>query len=255
MRRFWVIALLMGLGAGLGLAQQTAQSSDAPIPQDQWKEMGIKPPVQISSGPPEMPDKMNAKINGRCLFSLTIDVNGMIQNIKIIRCSDPLFAKIFLDRVMKDRFKPATTKDDKPVAVETTVSFSLKFTRGADPGSLFHYGFGTPPGTTSSGPDANGVYPLTKLATRPILTKFSDEGYDAAAFPFVGSSPCDIVITISAKGTVSDPQVIHCERPALEKPAIDSLLKSKYTPGSVDGKAVPIRALIHLEFGDVPAKP
>jgi len=43
--------------------------------------------------------------------------------------------------------------------------------------------------------------------------------------------------------------VTNCVRPALEKPAIESLLKSKYKPGMVNGNAVPMRASIHLEYG------
>ena len=87
------------------------------------------------------------------------------------------------------------------------------------------------------------------------MAKFFDEGYGNTAFGSVGNNPCDIVLTISAKGKASDPVVTHCERPTLEKPAVESLLKSKYKPGSVNRKEVPIRASIHLEYGDVPAKP
>ncbi len=255
MRRLWMIALTMALGTVLGHTQQTSQPADAPVPADQWVEKKINPPIPINQLRPDLPDKMNVKFNGRCAISLTVDVNGIPQNIKIIRCSNPLIATFFLNIVAKSRFKPATTQDGKPVAVEATELQSLKFSNGVDLGNLFHYGFGTPPGTTSSDSDANGVYPLTKFATKPILVKFSDEGYGNAAFPFAGNSVCDIVLTIREKGKASDPQVIHCERSALEKPAVDSLLKSKYKPGSVNGKVVPMRASIHLEYGDVPAKP
>jgi len=250
-----MIGLSVALVAISGIAQDAAPPTDAPIPIDQWREKGINPPVPINQVHPELPDKMDANINGRCAFSLTVDTNGRPQNIKIIRCSNPLFAKIFLEMVSKYRYKPATTQDGKPVAVEVTESHSLKFSSGVDSGDLFHYGFATPPGTTSAEPDVNGIFPLTKLATRPILTKFSDEGYGDAAFPFAGNSPCDIVLTISAKGNASDPKVTHCERPALEKPAVDSLLKSKYKPGKMNGKDVPIRASIHLEYGDTTLKP
>jgi hypothetical protein len=57
------------------------------------------------------------------------------------------------------------------------------------------------------------------------------------------------VLTISVKGKATDPHVTHCERPNLEKPAVESLLKSKYTPGSVNGVEVPMRVSIHLEYG------
>jgi hypothetical protein len=87
------------------------------------------------------------------------------------------------------------------------------------------------------------------------MTSFVDEGYGDNAFMDAGKSACDIVLTISDKGKPSDPQVIHCERPALEKLAVQSLLKSHYKPGKMNGKAVPIRASVHLEYADAPTKP
>jgi hypothetical protein len=73
------------------------------------------------------------------------------------------------------------------------------------------------------------------------------------AFYTAGSDACNIVLTISAKGKPSDPQVTSCDRPALEKPAVASLLRSQYKPDRVNGKAVPMRAAIRLEYGDTPA--
>jgi hypothetical protein len=40
----------------------------------------------------------------------------------------------------------------------------------------------------------------------------------------------------------------------LEKPAIALLMKSEYKPGFVQGKAVPMRATIQLEYGEVNPK-
>jgi hypothetical protein len=95
------------------------------------------------------------------------------------------------------------------------------------------------------------VYQFTKSVTPPILSKFTDEKYGETAFPLEGNCACDIVLTISAKGKASDPVVTHCERPSLEKPAVQSLLKSHFKPGQVNGKAVPMRASIHLVLADL----
>jgi hypothetical protein len=86
-----------------------------------------------------------------------------------------------------------------------------------------------------------------------MLEKFSDQGFKAAAFPLVGNPGCDVVLTISAKGKASDPVVTACDKPILEKSAVDSLLKSHYKPGMVNGKAVAVRASVRLEFGGFPA--
>jgi hypothetical protein len=84
------------------------------------------------------------------------------------------------------------------------------------------------------------------------VIEFAEEGYAAMAFTHEGNSVCDVMITIDTKGQPSDPRVSHCERPELEKPAVESLLKSTYKPGYVKGKQVPIRATIHLYYGDDP---
>jgi hypothetical protein len=120
--------------------------------------------------------------------------------------------------------------------------------------SHFHFGFNSPPGITSPDPDADGIYPLTKFVSPPVITKFYDDGYGLAVFSEDGSSKCDIVITIDVRGKAFNPQIAHCDRPALEQPAVQSLLNSKYTPGKVNGKAVPIRTTIHLEYADIPSQ-
>lgn len=102
-----------------------------------------------------------------------------------------------------------------------------------------------------SEPGADGIYPLTRRATAPRVIRFADEGYGVMAFIHAGSSACVLTITIDKNGHASDPQVLHCERPELEKPAVDSLLNSVYKSGYVQGKQVPIRSMVHLYYGDV----
>jgi hypothetical protein len=180
----------------------------------------------------------------------------MPQEIKLVRCSDPSFAKNSLDSVAKYRFKPAFTQDGKPVS--TRIHAELEYRRD-DLAALVapvRYRMSTPPGVISSDPGADGVYPLTKSVTPPDLIRFSDSGYGVAAFNSPeGNGSCDIMITISAAGKATDPKVTHCERPELEKPAVQSLLESKFKSGSVNGKPVPIRTTVHLEYYEAPVKP
>jgi len=250
-----MIAMTLALSAILGRAQQATPPADTAQPAAQPAKEKINPPILIKRVVPEYPDSVRARhINARCSDSLTVDINGIPQNITLIRCTDPIFEKYYLDAVSKFRFKPATTQQGKPIAAEINEMIDVEFDGGINLKNLIRYELKTPPGVISSDPSADGVYPLTKSTTPPTLAKFSDEGYGDAAFAFAGNSVCDVVITISAKGKASDPQVTHCERPALDKPAVQSLLKSHYKPGSVGGKAVPMRASIHLEYGGVSPK-
>jgi hypothetical protein len=245
----------MALAAIPGRAQQNMPPTDVPVPADKLVQMKISRPQPLNNVEASFSDEAREKrINGRCLASITVDVRGMPQDIKLIRCTDPSFQASSLAAVGQYRFKPAMMPDGKPIPVKINVEISYHIDGGRDSGPPIRYRFSTPPGTTTSEPDPDGVYPLTKLAAPPTITRFSDEGFGEAAFMVAGNSPCDIVLTISANGKASDVAVTHCERPSLEKPAVQSLLKSHYKPGSVNGVAVPIRTSIHLEYGDVPPK-
>jgi hypothetical protein len=173
----------------------------------------------------------------------------MPQKVKLVRCTDPSFEKCSLEAASEYRFKPATTKDGKPVTTTIFLEFNYRMNNNDYPMSV-RWGFSSPPGITSADPGADGVYPLTRKSVSPAITRYVDSGYGNMAF----SSPkdngaCNIVLTIGTNGKATNPKVTHCESVALEKPAVESLLKSKYKPGMVNGNAVPMRASIHLEYG------
>ena len=221
MQRFWMIALTLALVAGSVYAQQAANSADIDNSNVQAPEKKIIPPKMLNQQPihfsssetadAEFTEEARAKkINGRCLISFTVDVNGMPQEIKPVRCSDFSFAKSSVASVAKYRFKPATTEDGDPVVYHDSVVINYYREGCFDPVPPIRHVFSTPPGVTSSDPGADGVYPLTKSVTPPAITRFSDEGYGVAAFNSPeGNGSCDIVLTISATGKASDPQVTY----------------------------------------------
>ena len=255
MRRIWMIALLMAFVTTLAHTQQTVQPAEAHVSGDQSSAKNISPPELLNQVEGEFSDEARAKrISGRCVVSLIVDKYGIPQNIKITRCSDPSFGKSSIDAAAKYRFKPATKLDGTPVPVMIQVEIEYHWDKG-NPLTPIRYEFSSPPGMTSAAAGVDGVYPLSKVYTPPSITKFSDEGYGPVAYSAKENGGCDIVITIDAKGKPSDPQVTHCGDPELEAPAVRSLLMSRYKPGRVNGKAVPMRASIHLEYGDVPPKP
>ncbi len=276
MRRFWMFALSLALLPILVSAQSATPKSDAPIPRDQWAAKRISPPKPLHHVVADYPDDARIrKIEGMCLVSVTIDAGGVLENPRILHCTDPSFAKTSLDAAKQYRFKPAITHDGKPVAV--TALLGVPYLRAGFPLVEDHL-TGFPPERHwikkrigraiskqvrsgfipleggPSHPDSNGVYPLTREATPPKVIAFSDRGYGAMAFTREGNGACDILLTISVLGKASDPRVTHCERPELDGPAVASLLKSRYQPGIVDGKFVPMRGSMHLDYDEYPPK-
>lgn len=253
MRRLWMIAVLLALGAGTAHAQQAVQPIDLSPAGDKLAKKDITPPKLTHSATAEFPDEARRRqISGLCLVSMTIDVSGKPQDAKIIRCTDHAFEKSSLNAVKQYRFDPATTHDGKPVSVKLEALIDTRANGWGIPGQRISCEFGSPPGMTSNNPGPDGVYPLTKKDTPPAMTKFSDEGYGDAVFLLPGDSLCDIALTISLKGKASDPQVVHCDSKTLEMPAVASLLNSRYKPGQAGGISVPMRVTLRLEYWSTP---
>jgi TonB family protein len=251
-----VLVLLVLIVAATAFTQQPSPQPEAGQHIYKVGEDAVKPPRPKNNVEAEFSDEARTKrISGRCAVSLVVDEQGNPQNIQIIRCTDSVFIQSTLSAVGKYRFWPATTKDGKPVPDLISVEVSYTLFGERDPYLLANTQFHPLPGAHSPSPDGNGVYPLTEGVSPPKMTQFSDQGYLSAAFRIPGESPCDVLLTISEKGKPSDPQVIHCEKPILDKLASQSLLKSRFQPGSFNGNAVPVRVVVHLEFaGSAPAK-
>jgi TonB family protein len=253
-QRIWRMGLLLALVAMSVNAQQAATLTDTPLSSKQLTDQKGILPKQINSPQAEYPDDARQRrINGRCVVWTTVDITGMPRDLKLAHCSDLSFARSSLDAATRYRFKPATTADGKPVTTRIFIEINYRIDGGSSPVMPIRFSFSSPPGLSSSEPSSDGVYPLTKLATPPSMRSFSDENFSDLAFSSLSNGICNIALTISEKGTPSDPQVIHCESPALEQPAIKSLLKSRYKPGKVNGKAVPMRTAILLELADLPS--
>ncbi len=256
MRAFGLIALAVGLSLHPGLAQQPNASADDGLQvQKLDTKAGMHAPNAIFQPAPEYsPEARGKQINGRCTISLVVGSDGLPHRVRLIRCSDLSFAENSLTAVSSYKFNPATTAAGVPVSVAVTVEVDYRIDNGKDVPDPVRWGFASPPGIVSNGADSGGIYPLTKLENPPVLTRFIDKGYASRAFALEGSSPCEILMTIDAKGKPIAANVSHCEHEILAPLALKSLLASKYTPATLNGKPVPVKTLVHLEYGEFPAQ-
>lgn len=221
------------------------------------------PSNDVSSPRPlKIPDAeypSDARSDGTCLVSVIVDAHGETASPRVIRCTDDIFRPNSLTAVMQYRFSPAT-RDGKPLPVRIAVEINFVKHSGPPWVSLnnpvppeIHISFSSPPNTASTDPDANGIYPLTKLLPSspnlaPSLTDYHGGDFKKLASKLSGKSNCDVLVTIDAKGKPSDAQVLHCISPELEKPALDAILKSHYASATLNGKPVPMRALIRIVY-------
>lgn len=242
---------------------QAPAAADVAVPLDAKR---MHPPIAIASPEAQMPDAAPSQaLNGICIIGVTVNKQGATQDLHVVRCTDPIFIDSSLAAVRKYKFRPATTLDGTPIAVKITVEVNYKFFHGAEPRdsqppTRVSYKFLAPPDTASKAPDNSGTYPLSHAfdspgSTYPQMVRFAGSGFGEAAMALQTGAGCTAVIKIDAKGKPSDAQLLQCDAPSLEQPALQSLLKSKYKPATLNGKAVPVKATIQLSYlGFAPTK-
>jgi TonB family protein len=135
---------------------------------------------------------------------------------------------------------------DKPlITYNRTSRKSLK----RDMSRPIHASF-RPQGSGIPQPDGDGVFAYTRSVTGPRVTEFVDEGYGEQAFSHEGKSLCQVEVTIRANGKAENLQLKDCERSDLREPLLRSIARSRFTPGLMHGKAVNMRAMLYIEYGD-----
>jgi hypothetical protein len=164
---------------------------------------------------------------------MTVDTDGIPKDAKISECSDLVFAENSLAAVQQYRFKPAVDQDGKPIPVKITIMVAILSSPNAQlPPPAIKYEFRTPPGVVSSTPDANGIYPLTNSIDAPVMKKLDDVKIGNAAMMLPKGTSCEIILTIDKNGKPSDAKVADCAAHSIKELAIESLLKSRSSPGA-----------------------
>lgn len=231
---------LLAIACTSVLAQSTSGSFDPNRPAHQ--------PIPVDTPQAEFPSEASAKnLRGMCAVSLDVDKEGSPLNVRILRCTDPVFAGNSLDAARRYRFKPATSQDGKPVVAHISINVSFRFGTNDMPAPTVACEVSSPPGTSTSDPDPDGVYPLTRLIAPPKITKFTDKDYGVRAFS-VEDEACDVTVTVDPRGRALKPGIVHCAKSGLETAALESILASRFRPGSINGKPVPVRLTFHLHL-------
>src|ERR1700732_2793152 len=106
MRWLMTVALFL-LTSGVCPAQQSP-----PVPEkettDDTAPKPFKPPVALHTVAAEYPDLAEQRrLNGQCTVSTLIDTKGVPREIKVLKCTNPLFSLNSYAAVNLYRFKPA----------------------------------------------------------------------------------------------------------------------------------------------------
>lgn len=93
----------------------------------------VSPPVPLNAVEAEFSDYARKKrISGVCVVQAIIDVNGMPQDVRVVKSLEPSLDAKAVEAVKKYRFKPAMRDGTVPVPVRITIE--VNFRMGKNPG-------------------------------------------------------------------------------------------------------------------------
>ena len=237
----WVLAICMSRG----------QSPNQPL-----EKVGpnVRPPVPLNAPAAEMSNEARLKnISGICMVSIIVDEKGKTTKVRLIRCTDPIFAANSISAVSKYRFKPAVRISDSspvPVMIRVDVNFrrtDLRFDANELWAPLLvRYSFLSPPEMSSTAPDSLGIYPLSMSMKQPEFAGVDTRSMGALVADFKDGFDCHVMMTINDTGAPANPEHANCENPEAAKAVEGFLSNARFRPAETNGSRVSVRTLIHF---------
>jgi len=261
-------ALLMLSLSAAAFAQQPAPPTDIPLPPFFKAGNGMTAPKQINTIDPYISaGNPGYRHDAACAVVLVVDVNGLPQDVKIVRCTDSHYAEESIKSVQLDRYDPARTADGKATAVrisnlmvyhldgDPSSQDNVNYCASTDPPiSFVHFGLRASSGLGATQPDSSGAYPLTRDIAPPQLKKLATVDLCEQGFSMPEPLVCDIPLTISDKGKAHPDEKVHCSDNTAETAAAKSLNGATFQPAVYQGKPVAVKLIFHLIYGE-PAQP
>jgi len=190
---------------------------------------------------PVYPDlALRARVEGTSLLEVTINEQGDVAVVRVIRSGHPLLQQAAVDAVKQWHYLP-TCMDGEAVPVIATVAvpFSLP---GAPPGVVTAK---AEPAVTEGPPRAPVRVMREQQASRLVYVVDPDYSEEARKERLAGSVWLDVMV--NEFGQVSDVKFL-CGNPLVEQAVIDAVKQWRYVPAHVNGAAIPVVATVHMLF-------
>jgi TonB family protein len=97
-------------------------------------------------------------------------------------------------------------------------------------------------------PDKDGVYLPGPAIPAPIVLQRVAAVYPPDASIDVVENVCVLAMVIDANGTPARIQVVHSSGTAFDDAAINAVKQSRFAPGTLDGKPVPVHIFVRTRF-------
>ena len=191
-------------------------------------------PVLLEHPPIRYPDSLKvAGIGGRVLIEAIIDPTGLADSasVRIVSSSNPAFEAGALEVVRASTYRPGML-DGRAVPVRVRIPLNYAVSSGQR--------IPLPP----------GVYSEDSVTERPQLLSRPEPRYPDSLRTAGTFGGAVVVAIVDSTGHVDSAsvRVVFISHPGFEAPAREAVLASSYSPGRLNGRAVPVMLLIQLKW-------
>lgn len=110
------------------VAHASSSADDATAPTSNLRvSTGVTAPALVGSIAVQLPQDLNQSflpVDGQVGLSLTVDSNGLPQNVKVVKSSNPYWDAKIVDAIQKAHFRPGMVSDT-PIPVEMNLTVNL----------------------------------------------------------------------------------------------------------------------------------
>jgi len=128
MRHILASSLMLSSMLIPAVAHATSSPDDATAPTSNLRvSTGVSAPSIVGPIAIQLPENMSASFvqtDTQIGLSLTVDSNGLPQNVKVVKSSNPFLDARVVDAIQKSHFHPGTV-DETPIPVEMNLTVSV----------------------------------------------------------------------------------------------------------------------------------
>lgn len=252
----WLPALLMLAGLTASAQQELAPSTDQgpltikPVPVTPDKDGvyrlgdGITPPVLTNAVPAAYPPEANeADRPHSSILAVVVGIDGVPASVHPVNPNGSAFEASAIAAVQQSRFQPATL-NGKPVPVLVYVRVPFFHLAPAVPRLALHYGQNG--GLQPQGPrDSLRMWPGD---TPPKAIHIADPEYSDQARRKKIQGVVMLSVLVTETGEPTDIRLEKSLGYGLDEKAVDAAARYQFQPGMRDGKPVPMRVVIEMNF-------
>ncbi len=219
---------------GAAIAEQVGGHISAPIP-----TVLIDPEAPISGKFPK---------RGFCLLGVTIDANGIPQNIHVVRSLDPELDSNAIEAVQNWRFKPALRDGGTPVAIAGTVEATFEYIE-KEPVTFATFIPETPEKIQASIAHHDRKRPdLEPVNADEVIARYMPQSRI--------SGRCLVSLMIDTNGVPQNVHVIKGLDSSLDMETVEMIEHLRFKPAMKDGTTpVPVGLIVPVRYRTMMGKP